>query len=107
MPLPEEFSVEDWALAAAEPDRGGLTRAGRALHKHGSRLGSVYPEPRGNPAAMNRVAQAIVVGILNDPSATFVRDSHRLFGKFIDIVVQDGRGLRYHHDGRFMGFLEP
>jgi hypothetical protein len=40
--------------AGANPDRGGLTQAGRALQKHGSRPGSVFPPATGNPAAINQ-----------------------------------------------------
>jgi len=35
--------------AASVPDRGGFTRAGRALQKHGSRQDSAFPRTRGTP----------------------------------------------------------
>ena len=31
-------------------DRGGFTKAGRALDKHGGRTNSIFPRASGNPA---------------------------------------------------------
>ena len=107
MPLPEEFSVEDLARAAAEPDRGGLTRAGRSLHKHGSRPGSVYPVPRGSAEAMNRLALEMVIAILVDPINEVKRRPHGRHGVVLDILSSSGRGLRYRENGAFINFLEP
>ncbi|MCA1790910.1 MAG: RHS repeat-associated core domain-containing protein, partial [Thioalkalivibrio sp.] len=50
---------DDLARAAALADRGGFTLAGRALAKHGSREGSAFVLPRGNPSAINAAAQQI------------------------------------------------
>lgn len=96
------------AEAAPEPDRGGLTRAGRSLHKKGSRPSSVYPPPAGGPEGLNRTAQEIVEAILDDPGAELVRERRPRFGAVLEVWAPDGRGLRYSDDGRFfIGFLEP
>lgn len=96
------------AEAAAEPDRGGLTRAGRSLHKKGSRPSSVYPLPTGGPESLNRAAQDIVEAILNDPGAELIQERRPRFGAVLEVWAPDGRGLRYSDDGRFfIGFLEP
>ena len=48
-------------------DRSGLTRAGRALDKHGNRPGSVFPLARGNAFGKNRQGQFHLDDILTDP----------------------------------------
>jgi RHS repeat-associated protein len=94
--------------AAAEITEGGLTAAGRALQKHGSRLGSAFPKAKGSPAEISRVAQEIVDDILSDPGTTFTRRYHpRYASDVIEVVAPDGRGIRYTGTGDFMGFLEP
>lgn len=45
-------------------DRGGLTKAGRALEKHGSRSGSVFPKATGKVGAKNTQGQAALDDIL-------------------------------------------
>lgn len=95
------------AEAAAEPDRGGLTRAGRSLHKHGSRPGSTYPPPFGGPEEMNRRAQDIVEAMLNHPGSELAQERKRRYGNVMEVWAPDGRGLRYSGDGRFISFLEP
>ncbi len=44
--------VHDLIGAGSALDRGGRTMAGRALEKHGSRSGSVFPQATGNVAAL-------------------------------------------------------
>lgn len=80
MPLPAEFTLEQLLQAADAPDRGGLTVAGRELHKHGSRRGSVLPPPRGNPAALNRAARETVAPILLDRGGSISRRHHARYG---------------------------
>jgi hypothetical protein len=101
-------SLTDMATAAGQPDRGGLTRAGRALAKHGGRPGSAFPAPTGAPAAVNRQAQTIVEEILTDPNGTTVTRHHALYGTVIEVRDAARRGLRFDSTGtRFLGFLEP
>ena len=50
--------------AGSKLDRNGLTRAGRALQKHGDREGSVFPRLTGNAANRNEQGKRILEEIL-------------------------------------------
>ena len=101
------MDIEALLQAAALPDRGGLTRAGRALAKHGGRPGAAFPPPVGGPTAINQAAQVIVEDILRDPLHTSVRRHHLRFGDIIEVRASDRRGVRYDDNGNFIGLLEP
>ena len=83
---------------------GNFTVADRALQKHGSREGSVYPVAKGTPAQINKQGQKILDGIIKAPGAS-VKEGNR-FGGF-DVVAPDGKGARFDPQGNFRGFLEP
>ncbi|WP_345831213.1 hypothetical protein AAGR22_08010 [Erwinia sp. HDF1-3R] len=83
---------------------GNFAVAGRALQKHGSREGSVYPVAKGTPAQINEQGQKILDGIVKAPGAS-VKEGNR-FGGF-DVIALDGRGARFDPQGNFRGFLEP
>ncbi|CAI1061653.1 Possible hemagglutinin (DUF638) [Serratia liquefaciens] len=83
---------------------GNFTVAGRALQKHGSREGSVYPVAKGTPTQINEQGQKILDGIVKAPGAS-VKEGNR-FGGF-DVIAPDGRGARFDPQGNFRGFLEP
>ncbi len=83
---------------------GELTRAGRALQKHGGRSQSAFPPAKGNPTNVNQQGQEALDGILNDPTST-TRSGNR-FGGF-DVIGPSGRGARFDANGVFRGFLEP
>jgi RHS repeat-associated protein len=100
-------SLDELSNAAAAIDRGALTKAGRALAKHGNRLGSAFPRPQGSPSDINRLGQEIVDDILTSPGSTIARRHHIFHGEITEIRAPDGRGLRYGGIGRFIGFLEP
>lgn len=102
-----DLCVEDLAQAAAQPDRGGLTKAGRALAKHGNRPGSIFPKPKGNPQQMNQQAQEIVEEILNNPGTTITTRTHPRFGEIIEVRAPDGRRIIYDKHGNFITFFEP
>jgi filamentous hemagglutinin len=82
-------------------DRNGLTKAGRALQKHGSRPGSAFPQVGGRD--LNRVGQEIVDDILTAPGT--IHQDNRFGG--IDVIASNGMGIRYDAAGKMMGFLEP
>ncbi|MDB2614432.1 hypothetical protein N9Y92_04685 [Chlamydiales bacterium] len=84
-------------------DRSGLTRAGRALDKHGNRPGSVFPKATGGPASKNMQGQFYLDDILTSPKTTSI--SNRFGGK--DIYAPNGRGVRYDKDFDFKGFSQP
>jgi len=98
------------AAKAAELDRGGvLTKAGRALAKHGSRPNSAFISTlRMSASEINQTARDIVEDILTHPQSTLVRSERaRYEGEVFDVIAPDGRGLRYGSDGHFIGLLEP
>ena len=83
-------------------DRNGLTKSGRALQKHGSRPGSVFPKVSGN--SLNVKGQKILVEILNSTNKNVL--PNRFGGADIfDLIT--GRGARFDGNNNFMGFLEP
>jgi hypothetical protein len=88
-------------------DRGGLTKAGRALDKHGGRPDSVFPKVTGNPASKNMHGQHHLDDILTHPQSKSTHWEHRSFGKIIDIEVPTKGGARFSQNGNFIGFLEP
>jgi len=61
-------ALKNLAEAGKTPDKGGLTKAGRALAKHGGRKGSVFPKPTGTPMQINQQGQEILENILNHPN---------------------------------------
>ena len=95
-------SLDDLSKAAGEPDRNGLTKAGRSLQKHGGRPGSAFPSVSGH-TNLNKTAQDVVDDILTTPGA--IHEPNRFGG--VDIRVPGGRQVRYDGSGKFMGFLEP
>lgn len=82
--------------------RVGLTRAGRALNKHGGRHGSFFPKAIGNPAAKNMQGQYHLDDILTSPNNIVIQDSNR----GVKIYSQDGRGLYFRNNSNFRGFLD-
>ena len=100
-------SLYDISRAAGATDRGGLTKAGRALEKHGSRPGSAFPPATGSVANKNALGQNVVDDILTSPGATTTTRHHARFGDVTEITATDGRGVRLDSNGNFIGFLEP
>ncbi len=88
-------TLDDLLRAAQAADRNGLMRAGRSLQKHAARQGSSF--------ATDREGARIVQPILGHPNS--VRKPNTRGGQ--DVVVPDGRGVRYNADGIFYSFLEP
>lgn len=99
--------LDDLSRAASALDRNNLTKAGRALQKHGDRAGSAFPRVTGSAADRNAAAQALVDDILANPQAPFTNRTHTVFGDVLEVRAPDGRGLRFGSDGSFIGLLEP
>ena len=97
------YSLDELSKAGKVTDRGRLTRAGRALEKHGNRPGSVFPKAIGNPAAKNVQGQYHLDDVLTHPHSTSY--PNRFGGQ--DIYAPDGRGMRFDSKGNMMGFLQP
>ena len=94
--------------AGNQLDKGGeLTKAGRALEKHGSRPSSLYPQATGNVANKNALGNQTLDSILNNPNATSVTRHHAMYGDVLEIRIPNGMGVRFSADGNtFIGFLE-
>jgi RHS repeat-associated protein len=93
--------------AATAPSKGGLTAVGRALQKHGSRPGSLFPKVTGNTASINAQGETMLKTIINNPSVTTVTRHHARFGNIMEIKVPNGQGARFSADGKtFYGFIE-
>jgi len=103
-----EFPIPlaDLLKSANQPERNGLTKAGRALQKHGERKNSVFPKPVGNPEALNQQAIDIVNNILTAINKTHTERHHARFGNIIDIYAPNGQGVRYDTFQNFIGFIE-
>ena len=108
LPPPCTFSglasdLQKMSEAGQVLDRGGYTRAGRALAKHGEREITVFPKGMGTPAQINEQGQNILHEILTDSQAAIYPNR---FGG-VDIFARSGRGARYDEKGFLMGFLQP
>jgi hypothetical protein len=96
-------SLDKLSKAGQVMDRSGLTKAGRALDKHGGRPGSVFPKAVGNPASKNAQGQFHLNDILTDPKGAFINDFERGGFKFYS---RDGRGAYFRNDGTLRGLIE-
>ena len=103
----KNLNFDKLAEAGKVIDRSGLTKAGRALAKHGGREGSTFPKPKGTPAQINQQGQAILEKILNDPNKIVKIENSKRFGKIIDIEIPNKGGVRYNTNGEFITFIEP
>jgi hypothetical protein len=101
-------SIGEMSHAGTFHDRGGLSKAGRALDKKAGRIGSVFPKPKGTPHEINTQGQRVLDEILNHPNKTILKEPHLNFGEVLDVLHPDGHGARFTIDGKKMiGFLEP
>ncbi len=102
------FNINTLSNAGSQLDRNGLTRAGRAIQKHGDRANSVFPRSSGSAAERNALGQQILDDILSDPGSGFSILHRKNHGEVIEIWDPNGRGARFNKDGtHFIGFLEP
>ena len=100
------------SISGSAPDpadkSGKLTKAGRALEKHGSTSGkrsdsNAFPPATGDAASKNAQGQFQLDDIVTDPNQTSFPN-----GKGgVDIHAGDGRGARFDQDDNFTTFLEP
>lgn len=101
-------NTETLLSAGNAADRGGLTAAGRALQKHGSRPGSIFPKVSGNSVALNQQGESVLKNIITNPSVTSTTRYHARFGNVIEYRIPGGQGARFSSDGtKFIGFIEP
>ena len=96
------------AEAGKVMDRGGLTRAGRGLMKHGYREDSFFPKPTGNVTQINAHGQEMLELILNHPEQKTITLIKKQYGPIMDIKVPNLGGARFTINGeKVIGFLEP
>jgi len=98
------------SYAGTLPDKGGLSKAGRALQKKTDRIGSVFPKPEGTPYEVSLQGQKVLDEILNHPNKVIIRDTtKKRYGDVFDIKIgnEKGMGVRFKTNGEFVGFLEP
>ena len=101
-------NVTELLKVASKPSKSGLTAVGRALKKHGDRMGSIFPRARGNQAAINAQGEKVLKDILMDPSVQVITTKSRSVGEVLDYKITGGMGARFSADGKnFIGFLEP
>lgn len=99
----KKLNLDALSKAGQVHDRNGLTRAGRALDKHGGRNESIFPKAFGNPTQKNLQGQFHLDDILTDPKGILINDFERNGFK---IYSRDGRGVYFSSDGKFRGFIE-
>ncbi|HTN06242.1 RHS repeat-associated core domain-containing protein [Agriterribacter sp.] len=100
-------TVERLLNAGKVIDRGDLTAVGRALQKHGSSAGSVFPKVTGNSVSINAQGEAVLKDIITNPSVTTVTRHHARFGNILEYKLPSGQGERFSADGNtFIGFIE-
>ena len=99
--------VDALSDAGQAADRGGLTRAGRALAKHGGRRGSAFPNPSGSADAINEAGQNALDDILTDPASSITSRFHGRFGNITEVTRVGAGGARFGPAGELLGFLEP
>ena len=104
-------NVEKLLKVANQASKAGLTSVGRALQKHGDRIGSVYPKAVGTQSAINAQGEKILKDILSNPNVQRTVNSNnigRYGGNVVDYKIPNGMGARFNADeSRFIGFLEP
>ena len=96
--------VRRMARAGMELDRNGLTRAGRALQKHGDRAGTAFPRSTGSATQRNMQGQKVLQEILRSPRQAIWTDK---VGRLEIRDLRTGRGVRFNRDGSLSGFREP
>ena len=100
----EVEDIDSLSESGKQADKNGLTRAGRALQKHGDRANSAFPNSTGTAKDRNRQGQEVLDGILGSDNKS--SKPNRFGGK--DVYDNNtGRGARYDSEGKFKGFLEP
>jgi hypothetical protein len=59
------------------------------------------PSPTGSAEAKNNLAESVVQQIMDDPEMEMTDN-----GPTVDYRLPDGRGIRFHGNGEFKGFLD-
>ncbi|CUI18102.1 rhs family protein (plasmid) [Candidatus Protochlamydia naegleriophila] len=105
--LPSHLTSDQLSEAEKVIDRGGLTKAGRALQKHGDRPKTAFPKAKGNISQVNSQGQDILDNILTHPNQEIISWNSRTYGDLVDIQIPGQGGARFSSKGNLIGFLEP
>ena len=103
-------SVRDIVRSGARPDRNKLTGSGREFQKHQNGSRKNIPENRfvgSNPEKLNQAGSNMMREILSQPEKQVTEGIKNRFGKFYDIKIPDGRGVRPNENKEFLHFLDP
>ncbi|WP_155732905.1 hypothetical protein [Pseudoalteromonas luteoviolacea] len=87
-------NIDEISQLAAEPYKGGRTRADFSLDKHSQREGSIYSSSSRKARVQNKKAQDIVDGILTTPETKLINKTAKKNGQtvpVVDAVAPDGR----------------
>lgn len=103
VPCQSPYSPGRALNAGMVADRNGFTKAGRALQKHGSRPGSVFPKAPNRAVEANKMGQAILSEIILSTNQ-LVKGSRS--GNLHIFDRPTGRGASYAPDGSLAGFVE-
>jgi hypothetical protein len=76
--LPGSCILDALSNAGLELDRAGLMRAGRALEKHGNRIGSPFPIATGSITRKNALGQFHLDGILTNPNSLWLNRGSKI-----------------------------
>ena len=94
--------------AANQLDRNKLTKAGRAIQKHGDRPGDIIEKVKGNAAVKNSEGIKLVKKILTDSNLEVKSYYSSKYKANIKDYRSKNGGIRMNIDsGEFMGFLKP
>ena len=105
IPISKEEQIAELLQAGNQMDRGGLTKVGRALQKHGNRDGSLFPRVAGTAEEINAQGESVLREILANP-VEIVKRKHAKFGNILEYRTAGGQGARFSADGKtFIGFL--
>jgi hypothetical protein len=106
--LGAKLTIPQLKLAARAIDKGKLSKAGRAAHKHSVRPGSLFgPELKGKDESKNLIGEAHVDEILDAATSTVTHHQQGRYGMVVDVQIPGGKGVRFTETGEMIGFLEP
>ncbi|OCQ23661.1 hypothetical protein A7985_06885 [Pseudoalteromonas luteoviolacea] len=104
-------NIDELSQLAAEPYKGGRTRAGFSLDKHSQREGSIYSSSSRKARVQNQEAQDIVDDILTTPGTKLINKTAKKNGQtvpVVDAIAPDGRIFRFDpSENNLSGFREP
>ncbi|MBC6479120.1 MAG: hypothetical protein GDA56_16495 [Hormoscilla sp. GM7CHS1pb] len=107
--FPDPNLISAMSQAGLAPDKGGLTKAGRAFEKHAQRAPQIWGSLQGDVQMKNQRGQGILEEIINSPDTEWSQRHHAMLKKeILEGKLPDGRGARWSANGdEFICFLSP